>query len=394
MRLAVQDPCTPPSRQTCDFCDGQRRQALRQRLPSAAQRLHRELPCSRVCEVRRSLVSRPIRSHRGGRVVRPAPLHDGRAARRDRAREPRPRARGDPQFRLRVPAAPHHRQPGAGGCAQGRLVVRPADRARPARRHRTARRGARSPTRSSLGELSLDGAINGIRGVLPIAIAARRHGMRAAAAAAAERRRSRASSTGLEVVSARSLPEAVDALNEPDAAPRCAPCRRRHRQPGGAPDLDLATSADSCLARRALEVAAAGGHNLLLIGPPGAGKTMLARRLPDILPPLTFDEALECTAIHSVAGRCRPGRAARASGRSARRITPVSNVALVGGGAIPRPGEISLAHNGVLFLDEMPEFDRAGARSAAAAARGRLASPSRAPRGRRSSPPASCSSPR
>ena len=162
---------------------------------------------------------------------------------------------------------------------------------------------------------------------------------------------------GLEVCVARSLPEALDALNHPERAER-APAGVAAAPSVTPQDGDLAEVRGQLLPRRALEVAAAGGHNLLLCGPPGAGKTMLARRLGGILPPLTFDEALECTAIHSVAGTlsaaaglltARPFRAPHHT---------ISNVALVGGGAIPRPGEISLAHNGVLFLDEMPEFDR------------------------------------
>ncbi len=205
-----------------------------------------------------------------------------------------------------------------------------------------------------LGELSLDGSIYPTRGVLPVAVAARRDGMAGLLIPAANAAEAAVVDT-IRILPAASLAEAVAALNAPDrvapAVPRPAPVSN-----GGGPDF--ADVRGQALARRALEVAAAGGHNVLLVGPPGGGKTMMARRLPGILPPLAFDEALECTAIHSVAGLVAPGTGLLATRPFRAPHHTISDAALVGGGSVPRPGEISLAHNGVLFLDEMPEFDR------------------------------------
>jgi magnesium chelatase family protein len=168
---------------------------------------------------------------------------------------------------------------------------------------------------------------------------------------------------GLQLLPVRTLKEAVQRLNESESHwPHPAPAAPEPPAPSHAapphPVADLSELHGQSFARRALEVAAAGGHNLLMIGPPGAGKTMMARRLPGILPPLSFEESIEVTTIHSVAGQLRPGvgliteRPFRAPHHT------ISDVALVGGGSVPRPGEVSLAHHGVLFLDEMPEFDR------------------------------------
>lgn len=209
-----------------------------------------------------------------------------------------------------------------------------------------------------MGELSLDGEVRPIKGALPIALEAKKQGFQGVVVPKANAREA-AIVQGINVIGVESLNQVVDLMEgRVDVEPTRVDIAAEFDAHSSSYAVDLSDVKGQENIKRAFEIAAAGGHNVILIGPPGAGKTMIAKRLPTILPPLNIDEALETTKIHSVAGKLHQDDALLSTRPFRSPHHTISDVALVGGGSYPQPGEISMAHNGVLFLDELPEFKR------------------------------------